>query len=175
MTDHSADHPTNETPTPADNDTLKTHLLIGLTASMTMMAEKVGELAVVTKTLTVKVQQGDEERERDRRWFKLACAVFFVATVLGGTAIWQNRKTTNDTALSLAILQKVTGPEATAANQANTQLLVNQIIEAVDCKAEENNRVILESVRRVVPEIEIPEVRDACREVRPATTTTTNP
>jgi hypothetical protein len=156
---------------------------------MTMMAEKVGELAVATKTLTIKVQQGDEERERDRRWFKLACVVFAAAFVLAGLAYWDQRQFSRDnrtaidnTASSLAILQKVTGPEATASQVASTQLLVNQIIEAVDCKTEENNRIVLESLRPQIPNVQIPEVRDACREVRsvpapvvPSTTTTTNP
>ena len=183
MTDHSADQPT-ETSTlqsSADSEgTLKTHLLIGMTASMTMMAEKVGELAVATKTLTRRVEQGDEERERDRRWFKLACFVFAGAFLLGGLVIYQNRRSTQDTAAALAILQRVTGPEANAAQAANTALIVTQIIEAVDCKVEENNRIVLESIRTEIPNIRIPEVRDACREIRnpqptPETTTTTSP
>lgn len=164
-----------ELSSPSETDTLKTHLLIGLTASMTMMAEKVGDLASASRTLTRRVEQGDEERERDRRWFKLACTVFALSYALGAFVIWDNRQNVKNTADSLAILRTVTGPEATRAQSRETQRVVDSILANSDCQGEENLRIFMEAVRPQLTDIQIPAERPECavlREQREATTTT---
>jgi hypothetical protein len=176
----------NEQPSPpsADQDTLKTHLLIGMTASMTMMAEKVGELSVATRVLTRRVEQGDEERDRDRRWFKLACVVVLAAFLLGGIIVWDNHRSVRDTAAqgqntaaALAILQRVTGPEATAEQNANTQKAIDRIVATSDCNDEENLREIVSQLKDVLPNVKVPAERPECAIIRKQqeSTSTTNP
>ena len=152
-------------PQGSDQDTLRTHLMIGLTASMQLMAEKVGEFAQSMNVLSKRVEQVDYERKRDRSFLILGILIVVVSVVGVGLVVRDNRKT-------LHILERVTGPEAQAANAANTA----RIVDEIDCNGEENLRKVLEELARTIPQIKVPEEAELCRELREqqetATTTT---
>lgn len=133
-----------EIPLPPDPGTLIQHVIIGLTANIQVMASNVTTMARTMGALGIKV---DQKEKRDLwRWISVA-----VVVVVAAIFISQNRQT-------LSILVNATGPAA----QAKAAQAQADAIQHIDCDEEANLIIYTSHLRRVVPDIDIPEFSPEC-------------
>jgi hypothetical protein len=143
----------------SQSPTLQQHLLIGLYASLSTMVstvtnfgDKVTELTLAVKTVHEEVRIVDDRRKRDRIVFGFMVVVLLLVVLGLGIIASGNRD-------QLEILRQATGPDAQAAQAANTAHIVLEI----DCNGEENNRQLLVAVEGIT-HVPAPATREECKQ-----------